>query len=171
MRRPFQYHIETHLTFIFTHFTANHRNSVLHIDDVSSVCPSLCRLTRCLSASGISRQSSKDNSTSNENPDDGNIPRHGVESDLLYALVRSAHGGINQLGGLFVNGRPLPDVVRQEIVALNQQGVRPCDISRQLKVSHGCVSKILGRSVPISTFVKPSFVCVCVCLVSFADIF
>jgi len=55
------------------------------------------------------------------------------------------HGGINQLGGLFVNGRPLPDVVRQEIVRLNQQGIRPCDISRQLKVSHGCVSKILGR--------------------------
>lgn len=57
----------------------------------------------------------------------------------------SGHGGINQLGGLFVNGRPLPDVVRQQIVALNQQGIRPCDISRQLKVSHGCVSKILGR--------------------------
>ncbi|CAM2715828.1 unnamed protein product [Rotaria socialis] len=69
----------------------------------------------------LTRQSSKDNSN-----EDG-------------------HGGINQLGGLFVNGRPLPDVVRQQIVALNQQGIRPCDISRQLKVSHGCVSKILGR--------------------------
>ncbi|CAF0758622.1 unnamed protein product [Didymodactylos carnosus] len=56
-----------------------------------------------------------------------------------------SHGGINQLGGLFVNGRPLPDVVRQQIVNLAQQGIRPCDISRQLKVSHGCVSKILGR--------------------------
>ena len=55
------------------------------------------------------------------------------------------YGEVNQLGGVFVNGRPLPNAVRMRIVELSQVGIRPCDISRQLRVSHGCVSKILAR--------------------------
>nr|AAY27073.1 Pax2/5/8a [Oikopleura dioica] len=68
-----------------------------------------------------------------------------VHSDSSDSGSREGNGGVNQLGGMYVNGRPLPDPVRQQIVDMAQRGVRPCDIARQLRVSHGCVSKILAR--------------------------
>ncbi|XP_045143062.1 paired box protein Pax-8 isoform X1 [Echinops telfairi] len=77
---------------------------------------------------------------------------------MPHNSIRSGHGGLNQLGGAFVNGRPLPEVVRQRIVDLAHQGVRPCDISRQLRVSHGCVSKILGSRYYETGSIRPGVI-------------
>ena len=69
-------------------------------------------------------------------------------------MQNNNQGRVNQLGGVFVNGRPLPLETRQQIVSMASSGIRSCIISRQLRVSHGCVSKILSRYQETGT-IKP----------------
>jgi len=66
-------------------------------------------------------------------------------STTNVSFLHHQQGGVNQLGGIFSNGKPLPFHVRLRILEMALCGYRPCDISRQLLVSHGCVSKILAR--------------------------
>ena len=49
------------------------------------------------------------------------------------------------MGGAYINGKPLPKEIRHEILALALQGFRPCDISRRLRITHGCISKLLSK--------------------------
>ena len=62
---------------------------------------------------------------------------------LLAYFTDSAR--FNRLGGAYQNGKPLPKFLRRQIIALAQNGVRQCDISRRLQITHGCVSKILSN--------------------------
>lgn len=64
---------------------------------------------------------------------------------IFRVFASTVQGRLNQLGGVFINGKPLPLHVRQRIVDMAEMGLRPCEISRRLRVSHGCISKILAK--------------------------
>uniref|UniRef100_A0A7E4VAB0 Paired domain-containing protein n=1 Tax=Panagrellus redivivus TaxID=6233 RepID=A0A7E4VAB0_PANRE len=65
-------------------------------------------------------------------------------NNIVHSSIMG-QGKVNQLGGHYINGRPLSTQTREAIVKLYKQGEKPCNISRRLQVSHGAVSKILTK--------------------------
>ncbi|KAH9424448.1 hypothetical protein DERP_004633, partial [Dermatophagoides pteronyssinus] len=67
---------------------------------------------------------------------------HNNHNEMMTMMMNIS---TNQLGGSFSNGKPLSFDSRLKILAMSLKGYRPCDISRRLLISHGCVSKILAK--------------------------
>ncbi|VEL19967.1 unnamed protein product [Protopolystoma xenopodis] len=72
-----------------------------------------------------------------------------ISKPPFFPFFCSADHAINQYGRVFTNGRPLPEELRLSILKMAQANMRPCDISRKLKISHGCISKLLLRHVKL----------------------
>lgn len=66
---------------------------------------------------------------------------------LAFAYIYASGMGTNLYGRFYCPGRPLDMGVREEIIRLFQQNMKVNQISKILKISHGCVSKIIKRSV------------------------
>jgi hypothetical protein len=66
----------------------------------------------------------------------------------------TGQGRVNQLGGVFIKGRPLMNHIRLKVVQMPAAGVQPCVISRQLRMSHDCVAKILNRYQETGSFLR-----------------
>lgn len=79
------------------------------------------------------------------------LPNAGLNGRSISLTMASSFASviqqrkINQLGRAFVNGKPLPRETRRRIIELAYLGFRACDISKRLKVTHGCISKLLAK--------------------------
>lgn len=60
------------------------------------------------------------------------------------SFALTGQGRVNQLGGVFINGRPLPNHLRMKIIDMAAQGIRPCVISRQV-----CQSAFYSIIIPL----------------------
>ena len=75
-----------------------------------------------------------------------NLPCSLVSLEMNPYFITASHQiMMNQLGGKFVNGKPLSREKKQRVIELAHLGFRASDISRQLKVTHGCISKLLAK--------------------------